>query len=171
MKQKIRKLINGRYGVLFVIVVLFLVNWAATEWHTRIDLTSEKRFTLSGPVKRMLKKLDAPVKIDILLKGNYPSGFRKLGMSAGDVLQEFKEVAGNKLQFNFVSPDDLVEGTSTLYRDTASAIGLFPINLTSQLKEGQQQQEVFPVALVRQEEKIQPVMLYEGKSPELMPGT
>src|SRR6185436_7057044 len=97
--------------------------------------TNEKRFTLSPSVKRMLHKLDAPVNIDVLLKGNYPSGFRKLGMSAGDILQEFKEVAGNKLQYHFVSPDEMVEGTNTLYGDTASAMGLFSINLTSQLKE------------------------------------
>ena len=40
-----------------VLVVLLLLNFAAAKWHARVDLTNENRFTLSSPVKNMLKNL------------------------------------------------------------------------------------------------------------------
>ena len=156
---------NGRFWLPLTLVILLLVNWAASQFHTRVDLTNEKRFTLSSATKKLLAKLEAPVIIDVFLKGNYPSGFRQLSSSTNDMLKEFKEVAGNKIQYNFIGPDELVPGTQITYADSLTAMGFFPINLTSQLKEGQQQQNVYPFALVHAGDRILPVELYKGKTP------
>ncbi|RYY63920.1 MAG: gliding motility-associated ABC transporter substrate-binding protein GldG, partial [Chitinophagaceae bacterium] len=43
-------------------------------------------------------------------------------------------------------------------------MGLVPINLTSQVKEGQQQQFVYPYALVHYKGQALPVTLYQGKN-------
>ena len=156
---------NGRFWLPLTLVILLLINWVASQFHTRVDLTNEKRFTLSSATEKLLAKLEAPVIIDVFLKGNYPSGFRQLSSSTNDMLKEFKEVAGNKIQYNFISPDELVPGTQITYADTLTAMGFFPINLTSQLKEGQQQQNVYPFALVHAGDRILPVELYKGKTP------
>ena len=156
---------NGRFWLPLTLIILLVINWAASLINTRVDLTNEKRFTLSSATKKLLEKLEAPVMIDVFLKGNYPSGFRQLSSSTNDMLKEFKEVAGNKIQYNFVGPDELVPGTQITYADTLTAMGFFPINLTSQLKEGQQQQNVYPFALVHAGDKILPVELYKGKTP------
>jgi ABC-2 type transport system permease protein len=161
----IRKLFNNRLWLLILIVILVAVNWLASQLHARVDLTNEKRFTLSEATKKLIRKVDEQVTIDVFLKGNYPSGFRQLSSATNDLLQEFKEIGGNKIQYNFISPDDLVPGTEVKYGDTLSALGMFPINLTSQLKEGQQQQNVYPFALVHYKDRIEPVELYKGKSP------
>lgn len=100
--------------------------------------------------------------MDVFLKGEFPSGFRKLANSTAELLQEFREVAGKKLLVNFVSPDDVVPGTETPWGDTLSALGLYPINLKSQLKSGEQQQLLYPVALVHYQDKVQPVRIYNG---------
>lgn len=151
--------------LLTVLVVLFAINWAASIWHTRIDFTNEKRFTLSTATKKLLKKLDGPVAVDVFLKGNYPSGFKKLAASTEDLMHEFREIAGNKFQYHFISPEEELEGTAIKWGDTLTGMGLYPINLTSQLKEGQQQQLVYPVALVHYNDQMVPVELYKGKSP------
>ena len=161
----IAKLLNGRFWLPIILVILFGINWAASEFHIRADLTNEKRFTLSNATKKLLVKLDAPVTIDVFLKGSYPSGFRQLSSSTNDMLKEFKEVAGNKIQYNFISADEVMPGTKVVFADTLTAMGLFPINLTSQLKEGQQQQNVYPFALVHYADKTIPVELYKGKTP------
>jgi ABC-2 type transport system permease protein len=161
----LKKMMNSRIAMLFVLIALIGINWAASIWHSRIDFTAEKRFTLSSATKKLLKNIDEPVEIDVFLKGNYPSGFKKLAASTDDLLREFKEVAGNKIQYHFISPDDNVEGTAIKYGDTLSALGLYPINLTSQLKEGQQQQLVYPVALVHYKDQVYPVKIYQGKTP------
>lgn len=145
-----------------VFLILVGINWIASIYHSRADLTNEKRFTLSRPTKKILQKLDDIVQVDVFLKGQFPSGFKKLANSTAEILDEFKEAAGNKLQYNFISPDDLMEGTNEKYGDTLSAMGLYPINLKSQLKSGEQQQLVYPVAFVHYKDSVIPVKLYNG---------
>ncbi|MEO7445830.1 MAG: gliding motility-associated ABC transporter substrate-binding protein GldG [Ferruginibacter sp.] len=148
-----------------VLVILVGLNWAATAWHARIDLTEEKRFTLSKSTRDLLKQVKEPLHIDVFLKGNYPSGFRKLSATSEEILNEFKEIAGPNLTYSFLSPDETVPGSETSYGDSLSALGLYPINLTSQVEQGQQQQYVYPVALLHYKEKTEPVLLYKGKTP------
>jgi len=147
------------------LVVVFLINWGASLWHTRIDFTNEKRFTLSEPTKKLLKKIDQPVSIQIFLKGNLPTGFKRLSIATDDILRTFKDIAGSKLTYQFVSPEDMVEGTNISYGDTLTSMGLLPINLTSQVKEGQQQQLLYPVGLITYNNQIFPIELYKGKTP------
>ncbi len=160
----LNKIWKSKLWLLITIVFLVALNWLASLYHTRIDFTNEKRFTLSKPAKKILKNLDDAVIVDVFLKGEFPSGFKKLANSSSEILSEFKEVAGNNFQYNFISPDDEMEGTAIKWGDTLSALGLYPINLKSQLKAGEQQQLLYPVALVRYKEKVMPVELYSGSS-------
>jgi ABC-2 type transport system permease protein len=153
------------------ITIIFLVgfNWLAALYHTRVDFTNEKRFTLSKPTKKILKNLDDNVVVDVFLKGEFPSGFKKLANSTAEILSEFKEIAGSKLQYNFISPDDEMTGTTIKWGDTLSALGLYPINLKSQLKAGEQQQLVYPMAMVHYKEGVLPVNLYSGNKTFISP--
>lgn len=160
-----KKITGTKLWLPLVILLLLAINWAASVWHSRIDFTNEKRFTLSTATKKLLKNIPEPVQVDVFLKGDYPSGFKKLSSSTADLLQEFKETAGKNFQYNFLSPEELVEGTEVKYGDTLSAMGLAPINLTSQVKEGQQQQFVYPYAIVHYKDQALPVTLYQGKTP------
>lgn len=164
MNTIVKKIWKSKLWLLITMVALVAVNWLASLYHSRIDFTNEKRFTLSSPTKKVLQKLDDVVQVDVFLKGDFPSGFKKLANSTNEVLGEFKEIAGKKLQYRFISPDENVEGTNVLWADTLSALGFYPINLTSQIKEGQQQQNIYPVAFVHYQENILPVMLYQGKT-------
>ena len=161
----LQKIWKSKLWIVLTLAFLFLINWFASMYHTRADLTNEKRFTLSEPTKKLLKKIDEPITVDVFLKGDFPSGFKKLSASTADILKEFKEIAGAKLNYNFISPDDLVDGTNEKWGDTLAAGGLIPINLTSQVKEGQQQQFVYPFALVHYKDQIVPVTIYQGKTP------
>ena len=158
----VNKIWKSKLWLLITIVALVIINWLASLYHTRIDFTNEKRFTLSKSTKKILRKLDDVVEVKVFLKGDFPSGFKKLANSTGEILQEFKEVAGNKLEINFVSPDEEVPGTNVKWGDTLSSLGLFPINLKSQLKNGEQQQLLYPVALIHYKEKVMPVRIYNG---------
>ena len=160
----LNKIWKSKLWLLITIAVLVGVNWLASLYHTRIDFTNEKRFTLSTPTKKVLQKLDDVVQVDVFLKGDFPSGFKKLAISTNEILSEFKEVAGKKLQYRFISPDENVEGTNVLWADTLGALGYYPINLTSQIKEGQQQQNIYPVAFVHYKQNVLPVMIYQGKT-------
>lgn len=157
-----KKSLAGKLALPLIIVVLIAINWLASVFHTRIDLTNEKRFTLSAPTKKILKQLDDVVELKVFLKGDFPAGFKKLAISTSETLQEFREVAGSKFQYSFVNPEEEMEGTGVKWGDTLSAMGLYPINLKSQLKSGEQQQLVYPIALVRYKDQVMPVRLYNG---------
>jgi len=145
------------------ILLLVGINWLASLFHYRLDFTNEKRFTLSAPTKKIIRQLPGTVTVDVFLKGASNAGFTRLGKATEELLQEFKEIGGNKVQYRFISPDETVEGTDVAYADTLLAMGLVPINLTSQVKQGQQQQLVYPIALMHYEDRILPIELYGGK--------
>ena len=164
MKKALKKYSNP--FVFFVIIILLIViNIGASLFHTRIDFTNEKRFTISSSTKKVIKKTKDKIIIDVFLKGNYPSGFKKLASSTEDLLRDFQDITSNKIQYQFISPSEKVDGTDVLYSDTLAAMGLLPINLTAQVKGDQQQQYVYPFALVHFNERILPVEIYKGKTP------
>lgn len=159
-----RSIVNktGRWWWIPVVIIFLLINFLAAQFHKRIDLTNEKRFTISSPVKKILTKLDDVVQVDIFLKGEFPSGFKKLATSAEELLQEFKEYSRSNIQYRFISPDEQVEGSNRTYADTLVSLGVQPINLKVQLKAGEQTQFIFPAALVHYKQRVLPVSLYPG---------
>ncbi len=164
MKKTLNKIWNSKFWLVITLIAIVALNWLASLYHTRIDFTNEKRFTLSFPTKKVLQKLDDVVQVDVFLKGEFPSGFKKLAISTNEILGEFKDIAGKKLQYRFISPDETVDGSNVIWSDTLSALGFYPINLTSQVKAGQQQQNIYPVAFVHYKENVLPVILYQGKT-------
>jgi len=87
-----------------LIAGLIIINILAAQFHYRFDLTSEKRYSLSGPTKVLLSKLGEPVRIEVFLKGDFPAGFKKLANSVDEFLQEAKEYGKGNLQILFVDP-------------------------------------------------------------------
>ena len=161
------KIWKSKLWLLITIVILIAVNWLASLYHTRIDFTNEKRFTLSTPTKKVLQKLDDVVQVDVFLKGNFPSGFKKLANSTNELLSEFKEIAGNKLQYRFISPDENVESTNIPWADSLNSMGISPLIVNAQIKSGEQQLKVFPIALASYKGSVYLINLYEGNNVNL----
>jgi ABC-2 type transport system permease protein len=86
----LHKIQTSRYGWLALLVGLFVINYIASVFHSRIDLTREKRYTLSKATNNLVQKLDDDVQVDVFLKGEFPAGFRKLANSAEEFLQLLK---------------------------------------------------------------------------------
>jgi ABC-2 type transport system permease protein len=153
---------SKKWWWIVVIVAIIAINFFASVFHKRIDLTNEKRFTISSPVKKILAHLDGEVQMDVFLKGDLPAGFKKLSASAEELMQEFNEYANGRIKYRLISYDDQMEGTTRTYADTLSSLGIIPINLKVQLKASEQSQYVYPAALVHYKGKMLPVNLYSG---------
>jgi gliding-associated putative ABC transporter substrate-binding component GldG len=87
-----------------LVVGLVGINYIASIFHQRFDLTQEKRYSLSKPTKGLLKNLDEPIRIEVFLKGDFPAGFRKLTNSVEEFLQECKEYGKGNVQYVFTDP-------------------------------------------------------------------
>ena len=169
MKSLSNKNKNRKWWWIVVIAAIITVNFFASIVHKRIDLTNEKRFTISSPVKKILGNMDDAAEVTIFLKGDLPAWFKNLSTSAEELLQEFKEYSNGKISYKLVSPDEQMPGTTTTYADTLNSLGIVPINLKVQLKAGEQSQYVYPAALVQYKNKILPVNLYSGTQTVITP--
>lgn len=144
------------------VLLLIGLNYLASIFHARLDLTQEKRFTISSHVKKLISDLDDEVHVDVFLKGELPSGFKKLSGSAEELLNEFRELNNSKFHYRFISADNQMEGTTGTFADTLQSLGIAPINLKVQIKGGEQSQYIYPDALISYKGKIAPVILYPG---------
>ena len=148
MKNFFDKILATKFWWLFLLLILVIINFAASSFHSRFDLTKEKRYTLSSATVRLIHNLDNNITIDVFLKGNFPAGFKKLANSTDEFLRLLKDYNSSRVTYQFISPKDEMPGTKTKYGDSLVGLGATPINLTVQLKEGQEQNYVFPVALM-----------------------
>ena len=169
MKNIVNKIWATKFWWFFLLIILIAINLLATSFHYRFDLTKEKRYTLSQATKDLLKDLDEPLEIDVFLKGDFPAGFKKLAATAAELLQDFKESGSSKVSYNFIEPDELITD-SLRYADSLVAMGAVPINLKVQLKAGEQQQFVFPVAWVKYKNRLILVDIYTGGKRLITPG-
>jgi gliding-associated putative ABC transporter substrate-binding component GldG len=164
--KSIQKIFASKYWWVMLLVVLFAVNYLASAFHARFDLTKEKRYTLSKATTDLLKKLDDEVQVDVFLKGEFPSGFKKLAHTTKEFLGLLKDRNGSKIHFRFISPLDKCSD-GRLWGDSLSGMGAFNINLTVQRKAGQTSNIIFPVALLTYKEKQSIVNLFPGTSRQI----
>jgi ABC-2 type transport system permease protein len=162
MKNFFEKTVTSKLGWLWLLLALVAINIAASFVHSRIDLTKEKRYTLSKATRNLLLSLDDDVQVDVFLKGEFPAGFRKLANSTEEFLQLLKDRNGSRIHYRFISPQETIPGTDKTYEDSIVNLGANAINLTVQVKAGQENKRVYPVALMTYKGKQSLVNLYGG---------
>ena len=163
MKNIVNKIFASKYWWLLLLVILFAVNYIALTFHARFDLTKEKRYTLSKATKDLLKNLDDEVQIDVFLKGEFPAGFKKLANSTEEFLGLLKDRNSSKVHYRFISPqDEMPRLMNKTYEDTLIGMGASAINLSVQVKAGEENKRVYPVAIISYKGRQALVNLYAG---------
>lgn len=163
MKNIVNKIFASKYWWLLLLVILFAVNYVASTFHARFDLTKEKRYTLSKATKDLLKNLDDEVQIDVFLKGEFPAGFKKLANSTEEFLGLLKDRNSSKIHYRFISPqDEMPRMINKTYEDTLVGMGASAINLSVQVKAGEENKRVYPVAIISYKGRQALVNLYAG---------
>jgi gliding-associated putative ABC transporter substrate-binding component GldG len=102
------KLLSHKYGWLLLLIALVLINVAASRLRVRFDMTAEQRYSLSAPTRTLLKNMEEPVTVDVLLTGEFPAVFRKLQKSTDDLLQVMKAYAGNNLIIRYTDANAFI---------------------------------------------------------------
>jgi gliding-associated putative ABC transporter substrate-binding component GldG len=138
---------------------LVLINIIAANFHSRFDLTEEKRYSLTQPTKEMVRNLPADVVIDVFLKGDFPAGFRKLSNTTQEFLSILKDENPGRIKYRFISPEEEA-GNGKTWGDSLRSAGVEPINLTVQQTAGQENKFIFPYALVHTNNKTEVVNLF-----------
>lgn len=102
------KLLSHKYGWLLLLIALVVINVAVSQLRARLDMTAEQRYSLSAPTRSLLKNIEEPVTVDVLLTGEFPAVFRKLQKSTDDLLHEMKAYAGNNLIIRYTDANGFI---------------------------------------------------------------
>ncbi len=150
MENKRKNLKKNEIIAFFVTVaIVVLINVIGSFVFTRLDLTSEKRYTLSPTTKEILNNLDDYVYFKVYLEGDFPVGFKKLRRETKEMLDEFRAYS-KYIDYEFIDPTESGEEAEIMetYKQLYQA-GLKPTDLNVQNSDGSSKQMViWPGALV-----------------------
>jgi ABC-2 type transport system permease protein len=161
-----KKAQNRQAGIRVVILLAVLVclNMLAARFHGGLDLTREKRFTLTQPTKKMLRNMKDYADVEVLLEGKgFPAGFQRLQESVRERLQSFRDASGGKVGFRFRDP---FAGKSEKEKGEVfgelDRKGIHGVNIRQSEEAQYSEKIVFPYAIVRYKGKETAVRLLES---------
>lgn len=126
-----------------LIIILFF-NVVGNYFFTRLDLTAEKRYTLSSPTKDMLKSIDDVIFIRCYLEGDIPSDYKRLRNETKEMINQFRSYNPN-IEFEFRNPNDFKDKKEQAeFYERLFEKGFQPILKTSQKKDSEVRQYMFP---------------------------
>jgi gliding-associated putative ABC transporter substrate-binding component GldG len=148
---------------LIFLLVLIAVNVLSGFVFFRLDLTQEKRYTLSDATRTMLEDLPGDIHVDVYLTGDLPPAFKRLENAVRETLDEFQVRAGKTITYRFIDPDAITStDEKTKLIDRLQQRGLLPTNLVASEGGKRTEKLLFPGAIVSYAGKEVPVLLLKG---------
>ena len=148
---------------LLLAVVLVLVNVVASGFIYRLDVTSDKRYTIMPATRQLLTNLTDDVYIEVYLEGDFPAGFERLQRSIRETLDQFRVYAGDRIQYSFIDPSASSDPkTRSQTYEALVKRGLTPTNLFDNAGGQRTEKIIFPGAIIQARGKEVPAMLLKG---------
>ena len=129
------------------LILLILINLISTLLYFRIDLTEDKKYSISSTSKNIINEIDDVMYIKIYLEGDFPSGFKRLQNSTIDLLNQLKK-HNELIKYELINPNiKNIEERNNLYKQLYE-VGLNPTNLQTQNSGTKTEQIIFPGAII-----------------------
>jgi len=164
MNNKKKSIINFALTT-FILAMVYIVG---NLLFTKIDLTEEKRYTLSAPTKKILAEQKDVIYARVLLEGEFPAGFKRLQKATKEMLNAFRDVNSN-IQYKFENIDvGTVQEKNGIRKELAKS-GIVPVNL--RVKEGDETSEklIYPYIIFHFGDRTVAVNLLENETPGMPP--
>ncbi len=134
---------NWTFLVVFITGVL-LVNIIASFVYVRLDMTEDRRYSLSEGTIQFLENKDNfenRLNIKIYFEGNLPAELKHFRNAIEDKLKEFKQFAGDRIEYQFINPNVGSEGEQQALFESlyAKGKGIIPMDVVY-MKDGSQSQ-------------------------------
>ncbi|WP_224996445.1 gliding motility-associated ABC transporter substrate-binding protein GldG [Cesiribacter sp. SM1] len=145
------------------LMLLLILNVWASDNFFRIDLTEDKRYSITPATTAVLEELEDVVYVDVYLEGDVPAGFKRLQRSVRETLDEFRTYAGGNIQYNFIDPSTAVsQNARNEFYSNLAAKGIQPTNIFDTEEGKRTEKLVFPGAVVSYGGQERGVMLLKG---------
>ncbi|MEY3983316.1 MAG: hypothetical protein RL160_873 [Bacteroidota bacterium] len=102
--HKLRNKLQSYSELLVVVFVVVLANVLANQYYKRFDLTAEKRYTLSATSEKLCGQIKDRLYVKVYLDGEMSSKFKRFRNELRDLLYEFREASGQKIDIDFTDP-------------------------------------------------------------------
>ncbi|MDP4240243.1 MAG: gliding motility-associated ABC transporter substrate-binding protein GldG [Bacteroidota bacterium] len=154
------KIRNHQHLLFFTgLIILAIISFF---YFFRIDLTSDKRYSVAGQTKMLMERLDAPLKVVVYLDGDLNPGFLRLKKSTAELLDELSVYSGNSIDIRYENPSlaDTPDQREKKYAGLQSR-GLMPTAVYERDKEGKSIQKIiFPwIEMTYNGKKVQVCLL------------
>ncbi len=139
--------------LLIVVAIVILLNVIGSFVYKRIDMTEDSRYSLSEGTVTFLenkKQLSSRLLIKIYLEGNLPAELKRFRDAIEAKLVEFKEYAGDRIEYQFIDPKQGSEADQNYLFETLydRGNGIIPLRLQF-MKDGvRNDMEVWPGAIL-----------------------
>jgi gliding-associated putative ABC transporter substrate-binding component GldG len=129
-----------------IILILLAINVLCSFLFVRLDLTKDKKYTLSETTKNIINEVKNDLTIEVYLEGNFPKEIKRLQIETKQFLEDFKRQNSN-INITFLNPMDIEFDTETRHENfEQSGISPFYISVFDKGKESQEM--IFPWATV-----------------------
>lgn len=146
-----------------VITSIALINLISSSLFFRLDLTTEKRYTLSENTKNLLTHLQNDISFDIYLEGDLNSGFKKLSKAIEELLDEFSVYGSNHILINFINPNEGTPNEIKAIKEELAKHQLSAQPVFEKTEDGRNTQSyVYPYAIVKISDLVVPINLLDN---------
>lgn len=150
---------------LLAVYCLLLLNVISWHYFFRVDLTEEKRYTITQASKNTLQSVDDVIFIEIYLEGDLPAGFKRLQRSIKETLDEFRIYSGGNIQYKFTDPlAESDEKMKSRFMYSLAQKGVQPTNLFVNENGKQTEKIIFPGAILNYKGREVPLLFLKGAS-------
>lgn len=151
-----KQLVKGLYNwalLAIIIIGIVLINIISSFVYKRFDTTADQRYSLSQGTVKFLKNSEnfkTRLNLKIYLAGNLPAELKHFKNAIENKLSEFKEIAGNKIEYQFIDPNVGTEGEQKELFDHifAEGKGILPMNMVYMKDGSQTQMMLWPGAII-----------------------
>lgn len=117
----------SKFPVYFVVIVL--VNMASMGLFFRLDLTSNKIFSLSKPSKQVVSSLSEPLTVKAFFTGKVPAPYNNIERYLRDLLQEYSLHNNKYFNYQFFNVSGEEDEKAKKNQELASSYGIYPIQI------------------------------------------
>lgn len=171
MAEKRNKRAQSLIRLTLVAGIIIFVNILANFFFAKVDLTQEKRYTLTQSTRNLLNQLQEPVYVRVLLEGEFPAGFKQLQRGTQELLSDFRsettgfaaDTSGGiqgwlrgvgrfftqdaRLEYRFEDPNAGTTEEINLRRQELAKSGIMPTLFRVKGVEGTEEKLIYPYAI------------------------
>ncbi len=149
-------------GIVAILILLILSNKTSIF---RIDLTSEKRYSLTETTQNYLNKFETPIYFELYLDGDLPAEMKTFQQAIVEKIEDIKAYSDAKIYYQIFNVYDITnnEERNSIIQDLINA-GVQPVNFEHKTTEGLSTKQIFPGIIIQSNGKGLAVNLLQNNS-------